>query len=153
MLPVRSHDHRAAVWAHHAEYERRLHSLLDALPKDVAKHFIHFLVLLGKVPGFGLRRRPAHIRRVARWGPRRHDAALIDAFKGGGVDMPDRGGYSGLARTVHSVQRGRAEGARPARWSRRAMIPSPLLRRAVVAALAALAISWPGLLSARAQSQ
>jgi hypothetical protein len=52
MLPVRSHDHHAAVWAHHAEYERRLHSLLDALPdalpKDVADafgQFIHFLVL------------------------------------------------------------------------------------------------------------
>jgi tetratricopeptide (TPR) repeat protein len=33
------------------------------------------------------------------------------------------------------------------------MIPSPLLRRAVVAALAALAITWPGMLSARAQAQ
>ena len=33
------------------------------------------------------------------------------------------------------------------------MIFSPPLRRAAVAALAALAISWPGLLSARAQSQ
>src|SRR4029453_3791982 len=43
MLPVRSHDHHAAVWAHHAEYERRLHSLLDALPhafpKDCAGAF------------------------------------------------------------------------------------------------------------------
>jgi hypothetical protein len=33
------------------------------------------------------------------------------------------------------------------------MIPSPLLRRAVVAALAALAITWPGMVSARAQAQ
>jgi tetratricopeptide (TPR) repeat protein len=33
------------------------------------------------------------------------------------------------------------------------MIPSPLLRRAVVAALAALAIAWPGMMSARAQAQ
>jgi tetratricopeptide (TPR) repeat protein len=33
------------------------------------------------------------------------------------------------------------------------MIPSPLLRRAVVAALAALAITWPGMVSARAQTQ
>jgi tetratricopeptide (TPR) repeat protein len=33
------------------------------------------------------------------------------------------------------------------------MIPSPLLRRAVVAALAALAISWPGMVSAWAQAQ
>src|SRR5262249_55501233 len=43
--------------------------------------------------------------------------------------------------------------AASARWSRRAMIPSPLLRRAVVAALAALAITWPGMVSARAQAQ
>jgi hypothetical protein len=52
MLSVRSHDHHAAVWAHHAEYERRLHSLLDALPKDFADdfgQFIHFPV----VPKFG----------------------------------------------------------------------------------------------------
>ena len=48
--------------------------------------------------------------------------------------MPDRGGYSGLARTVHSAQCGRAKAVRPAGWSRRAMIPSPLLRRPVVAA-------------------
>jgi tetratricopeptide (TPR) repeat protein len=33
------------------------------------------------------------------------------------------------------------------------MIPSPLLRRAVVTALAALAITWPGMVSARAQAQ
>src|SRR2546430_6024312 len=33
------------------------------------------------------------------------------------------------------------------------MIPSPLLRRAVVAAMAALAITWPAMLSARAQQQ
>jgi hypothetical protein len=76
MLPVRSHDHHAAVWAHHAEYERRLHSLLDALlnalPKNVADafgQFIHFLVLPGKTPEvFGL------IHRVAR------TAALRRAF-------------------------------------------------------------------------
>src|SRR5437016_12774826 len=55
MLPVRSHDHHAAVWAHHAEYERQLHSLLDALPKDFADdfgQFIHFLVLPGKARRF-----------------------------------------------------------------------------------------------------
>src|SRR5262249_4218306 len=52
MLPVRSHDHHAAVWAHHAEYERRLHSPLDASPKDVAKQFIHFLVPPRKSPRF-----------------------------------------------------------------------------------------------------
>jgi tetratricopeptide (TPR) repeat protein len=33
------------------------------------------------------------------------------------------------------------------------MIPSPLLRCALVAALAALAITWPGMVSARAQAQ
>src|SRR5262249_61231894 len=33
------------------------------------------------------------------------------------------------------------------------MIPSPLLRRAAVAALAALAITWPEMLSTRAQAQ
>ena len=33
------------------------------------------------------------------------------------------------------------------------MTPSPLLRRAVVAALAALAITWPGTLSTRAQAE
>ncbi len=33
------------------------------------------------------------------------------------------------------------------------MIPSPLLRGAAVAALAALAITWPGMVSARAQAQ
>ena len=34
---------------------------------------------------------------------------LSKTFKGGGVDMPDRGSYSGLARTVHSAQCGRAK--------------------------------------------
>src|SRR5260370_8374945 len=33
------------------------------------------------------------------------------------------------------------------------MIPSPLLRRAVVAAVAVLALTWPGMVSARAQAQ
>src|SRR5262249_49358152 len=48
---------------------------------------------------------------------------------------------------------GPREGCPAVRWSRRAMIPSALLRRAVVAALAALAITWPAMLSARAQAQ
>src|SRR5262249_52513582 len=39
------------------------------------------------------------------------------------------------------------------RGSRRPMIPSPLLRYALVAALAALAITWPGMVSARAQAE
>ena len=79
-----------------------------------------------------------------------HWCGMCDAHHA--VDMPDRGSYWGLARTVHSAQCGRAKAVRPARWSRRAMIPSPLLRRAVVAALAALAITWP-VLFARAQAQ
>jgi hypothetical protein len=45
--------------------------------------------------------------------PRRHDPALIEAFKGGGVDMPDRGSYCGTAQTVHYAQRGRAKAFRP----------------------------------------
>src|SRR5262249_34846478 len=61
--------------------------------------------------------------------------------------------WIGHARSVHSAQCGRAKAVRPARWSRRAMIPSPLLRRAAVAALAALAITWPGMVSAWAQAQ
>src|SRR6516162_6226005 len=47
----------------------------------------------------------------------------------------------------------RSKGVSSARWSRRAMIASPLLRRAAVAAFAALAITWPGMVSAWAQSQ
>src|SRR5262252_6548868 len=39
------------------------------------------------------------------------------------------------------------------RWSRRAMIASPLLQHAAVAAFAALAITWPGMVSAWAQLQ
>src|SRR5205807_4953092 len=43
------------------------------------------------------------------------------------------------------------QGRSSARWSRRAVILSPALRRAAVAALAALAITWPAMLCARAQ--
>src|SRR5262245_22247135 len=51
---------------------------------------------------------------------------------------------------LYEFQRARALRAE---WSQRAMIPSPLLRRAVVAALAALAITWPGMMSGRAQAE
>ena len=72
MRPVRSHDHHAAIRAHHANYERRLHSLIDALPKDVAKQLIHFLVSLERPRGFGLRSflisRRSHGRYAARFG-------------------------------------------------------------------------------------
>src|SRR6516165_4784440 len=56
-------------------------------------------------------------------------------------------------RAVHNLAKPRSKGVSFARWSRRAMIPSPPLRRAVVAVLAALAITWPGMLSTRAQAQ
>src|SRR5262249_50890359 len=46
---------------------------------------------------------------------------------------------------------GAARAARPASGSRRAMIPSQPWRRALVAALAALAITWPGMVSVQAQ--
>src|SRR3984893_10473668 len=69
------------------------------------------------------------------------------------VDMPDRGSYCGPGPDSPFCSTRRARGRASARWSREALILSPPLRRAAVAALAALAISWPGMLSARAQSQ
>src|SRR6516164_3129491 len=69
------------------------------------------------------------------------------------VDMPDRGSYCGPGPNSPFCSMRPRRGRSSARWSRRAVIFSPPLRRAAVAALAALAISWPGLLSARAQSQ
>src|ERR1700756_3510409 len=47
----------------------------------------------------------------------------------------------------------RSKGVSSAEGGGRAIIASPLLRHAAVAPLAPLAISWPGMLSARAQSQ
>src|SRR6516164_6702035 len=70
------------------------------------------------------------------------------------MDMPDRAQLLGAGpKTIHSAHRGRAKGVGPSDGSRRAMISSPLLRRSAVAALAALAITWPEMLSTRAQSQ
>src|SRR5207237_210764 len=69
------------------------------------------------------------------------------------VDMPDRGSYCGPGPNSPFCSTRPRRGRSSARWSRRAVILSPPLRRAAVAALAALAISWPGMLSARAQSQ
>src|SRR5262249_27317362 len=82
-------------------------------------------------------------------------ASRYCAYRGlqGGVEMPDQGSYCGPAQTVHSAQRGRAKAVRSPDGVDGAMIPSPLLRRAVVAALVALAITWPGMVSARAQAQ
>src|SRR5215510_1839547 len=69
------------------------------------------------------------------------------------VDMPDRGSYWGPGPNSPSCSTWPRQGRPSVRWSRRAMIPSPLLRGAAVAALAALAIAWPGMVSARAQAQ
>src|SRR5262249_43721147 len=56
-------------------------------------------------------------------------------------------------RAVLNLAKLRSKGVSSARWSRRAMIASPLLQHAAVAALAALAITWPGMVSAWAQAQ
>src|SRR5262249_55282472 len=69
------------------------------------------------------------------------------------MDMPDRGQLLGAGPKQSILLNVAAQGRRSVRWSRRAMIPSPPLRRAVVAALAALAITWPGMVSAWAQAQ
>src|SRR5262245_43007962 len=45
------------------------------------------------------------------------------------------------------------QGHSSARWSRRAVISSSPLRRAAVAAVAALALTWPGMPSVQAQSR
>src|SRR5258708_36619818 len=67
--------------------------------------------------------------------------------------MPDRGSYWGPVPNSPFCSTWPRQGRSSVKWSRRAMIPSPLLRRAAVAALAALAITWPGMLSIRAQAQ
>src|SRR5512133_1214433 len=69
------------------------------------------------------------------------------------VDMPDRGGYCGPGPNSPFCPTRPRRGRSSARWSRRAVISSPRLRRAAVAALAALAITWPGMVSVRAQGQ
>src|SRR6266487_4879911 len=69
------------------------------------------------------------------------------------VDMPDRGSYCGPGPNSPFCSTRPRRGRSSARWSRRAVISSPALRRAAVAAVAALAITWPGMLSTRAQAQ
>src|SRR6516165_6625547 len=69
------------------------------------------------------------------------------------VDMPDPGSYWGPGLNNPFCSTRARQGGPSVRWSRRAMIPSALLRRAVVAALAALAITWPGMVTAWAQAQ
>src|SRR5260370_19845713 len=67
--------------------------------------------------------------------------------------MPDRGSYWGPVPNSPFCSTWPRQGRSSVKWSRRAMIPSPLLRRAAVAALAALAITSPGMLSIRAHAQ
>src|SRR5256885_10980113 len=67
--------------------------------------------------------------------------------------MPVGGIFWGRGQNSPFCSRGPRRGRSSASWSPGAVILSPPLRRAAVAALAALAISWPGMLSARAQSQ
>src|SRR5262249_18923619 len=66
---------------------------------------------------------------------------------------PIGAGIAGAVPTRPFCHSGARGGRSSARWSRRAVISSPPLRRAAVAALAALAITWPGMVSAWAQSQ
>src|SRR5262249_25331089 len=69
------------------------------------------------------------------------------------VDMPDRGGYCGPGPNSPFCPTRPRRGRSSARWRRRAVISSPPLRRAAVAALAALALTWPGKGSAWAPSR
>src|SRR5215831_12626222 len=69
------------------------------------------------------------------------------------VDMPDRGSCWGPGLNSPFCSTWPRRGRSSARWSRRAVISSPPLRRAAVAALAALAVTWPGMLSTRAQAE
>src|SRR6516225_500851 len=80
-----------------------------------------------------------------------HWCGMCDAHHA--VDMPDRGSYWGPGLNNPFCSTWPGQGRPSVRWSRRAMIPSPLLRRAVVAALAALAVTWLGMLFTRAQAQ
>src|SRR5499426_503172 len=69
------------------------------------------------------------------------------------VDMPDRGSYCGPGPNSPFCSTRPRQGRSSARWSRQAVISSPPLRRAAVAAVAALALTWPGMPSAQAQSR
>src|SRR5262249_16418778 len=69
------------------------------------------------------------------------------------VAMPDRGIYWGPGLNSECGRGGRGRGRGWVSGGGGAMIPSPLLGGAAVAALAALAITWPGMVSARAQAQ
>src|SRR5467141_3654870 len=68
------------------------------------------------------------------------------------VDMPDQGSYCGPGPISPFCSMRPRRGRSPARMES-TVILSPPLRRAAVAAMAALAITWPAMLSARAQQQ
>src|SRR6266481_3974053 len=68
------------------------------------------------------------------------------------VDMPDQGSYCGPGPNGPFCPMRPRRGRSPARMES-TVILSPPLRRAAVAAMAALAIAWPAMLSARAQQQ
>src|SRR5215470_435797 len=80
--------------------------------------------------------------------PRRHDAALIPAFKG---DGHARSGQLLRAGPKQSILLNAAAPRAFVRQMESTVILSPPLRRAAVAAMAALAITWPAMLCARAQ--
>src|SRR5258708_32512973 len=54
---------------------------------------------------------------------------LIEAFKGGGVDTPDRGNCAGPGLNSPFCSTWPRQGRPSARWRRRAVISSPPLRR------------------------
>src|SRR5262249_38424549 len=70
-----------------------------------------------------------------------------------GCTIASGGVFGGPVQTTPLLKPGPAGGLCPAGGGRGAVISSPALRRAAVAAVAALAITWPGMLSARAQAQ
>src|SRR5436305_13889921 len=78
----------------------------------------------------------------------RHDAALIPAFKGGGHA---RSGQLLRAGPKQSILLNAAAPRAFVRQMESTVILSPPLRRAAMAAMAALAITWPAVLCARAQ--
>src|SRR6266446_6799036 len=81
-------------------------------------------------------------------GPGRHDAALIPAFKGGGHA---RSGQLLRAGPKQFILLNAAAPRAFVRQMESTVILSPSLRRAAMAAMAALVISWPAVLCARAQ--
>src|SRR6185436_14023237 len=68
------------------------------------------------------------------------------------VDMSNPGSYCAPDPNRPFCSTRPRQGRSSARWSRSAVILSPRLRRAAVAAVAALATTWPAMLSARAEA-